>query len=181
MAKDKHPEDKAENKRSVLAEKPDKPEETNPVEESKATGTAATDDGRVVETTSPAVPDSAPDVDEENGPNPNAELSAEAVAELCGELTNAEAGYLPLDKDGYIIGPAKRGEPGPDEFFARVICNDTGGFHQRALTTPAGAPITRKMNPDQKRTDEDHNVHAREALEQEQSNAGDGQDSNDGS
>lgn len=152
----------------------DKPDQTNPVEESKADGTATTDDGRTVSTSgSVAVPEDAPDVNEEGEENVNAALDIETQQELCGELTANELGYLPLDEFGFITGPAKRGEPPEGQHFARVVKNGDfqKGFAGQVLTTPAGAPITRKMNPDQ-RKDGDHNRHAKEALENQTNNDG---------
>jgi len=151
-----------------------KPEQTNPVEESKQDGTATTDEGVKVELQPGALPENPPAADTADQPNPNRELSAEELEELAGELTNAESGYLPLDKDGYITGPAKRGTPPEDSFYAPVICNDTGSRRDRGLTTPSGAPITRKMNPVQQQAGDDHNRHAREALEEQSGDENDG-------
>lgn len=144
-------------------------DQTNPVEESKATGTATTDDGREVAATPGAVPEDAPDVNEtEDGENPNAALAIDVQEDLKGELTGNEQGWLPLNEEGYITGRAKRGQPPEDQPFAYVACNGEyqKGFAGQILTTPAGAPITRKMNPDT-RKDADHNENAKKALDEQ--------------
>ena len=113
-------------------------------EQSRRDGTAKTDDGRVVETKGPAVPDNAPDVSENDGKDPNAALSHEEIAALVGELEPGDEGYLLLDNKGFIKGTAKKGKPPEDVPFVPV--------HRRVDTTPAelatpsGAPITRRMN-----------------------------------
>lgn len=157
--------DKQEDKKGVLG-KDKSTAQTNPVEESKDTATATTDDGRTVSTAGVvAVGENAPDVSEQNDEdNPNRELTGDEQAELVGELTLGEKGWLPLNEEGFVTGPARRGQAPEGQHFAAVQCTGEGNFRGRGLTTPSGAPVLRKMNPDV-RIDEDHNRNARDALE----------------
>lgn len=152
----------------VIVKDKDKPEQTDPVAESKESGTASTDDGREVALSPGAVPEGAPDVSVEDGLNVDAALSVDEMKELRGELTAGERGWLPLDADGYIIGAAKRGLPPaePDVWYADVIVNANWPEQGYFMTTPAGAPITRKMNPSSRQPDE-HNKRFEEAAEEQ--------------
>lgn len=117
-------------------------------EESKQSGTVTTDEGKMVDVSKvkgPAIPDGAPAVDAESPADKARLLNWDEQRELIGELQPGDEGYLPLDEDGNIIGPAKKGVPPEGVLAAKVVA----AFDTRPdlLQTPAGAPISARMNP----------------------------------
>lgn len=158
------PDETERKKDPVIVKDSDRPEQTDPVEESRATGTAHTDDGREVRLNPGAVPEGAKDVSDD-GRDPNRALDADELKELKGELTAGEIGHLPLDAEGYITGAAKRGEPEPGSFFAEVQLNSNWPQSGAYMTTPAGADITRRMTPSTRVSDE-HNKNFEKAAEE---------------
>lgn len=109
-------------------------------------GTATTEEGKKVELTPPAVPEGAPDVDEEKVEHKGRALSEEEVDKLVGDLEPGESGWIPLDEKGKPTGPAKKGTP-PEGQLAHTVVAPARPPRQ-AIMTPSGAPITDNMNPD---------------------------------
>lgn len=110
------------------------------VEQSKKDGTVTTEEGKVVEA---QTGESAED-------NEIAEkskvLSFDEAAELVGDLLPGDEGWVPLNAKGEITGPAKKGTPPKDQLAARVVAPEDTRPHP--LTTPSGAHLTHRMNPD---------------------------------
>lgn len=122
----------------------DKVEKKDTVKQSAKDGTVTTDEGKKVEAVSPAIPHPAPEVGSEE--EDVALLSVDEQEKFLGELKPGEAGYIPLNPDGTIAGPAKRGTPGEGELAARVMA--VGTRRADVLVTPSGAPLTVRMQPD---------------------------------
>lgn len=114
--------------------------DTDVVAESLKDGKATTDSGARVELTAPAVAHGAEFASEDADLGSFSEKEMETLA---GELENGDEGYLPLDKDGNVLGPAKKGYPAEGEYGAPVWLSPRDG-----LLTPAGAPIQKRMNID---------------------------------
>lgn len=111
----------------------------NALEESRKTGELTTDEGKKVEATSPAIPHGA-----ENQPEPESDFSLDEQMKLVGNLEPGDKCYLPTDAEGNVQGPAVEDIEKAGEWFVPVFV-DGDGTH---LLTSAGAPITRRMNPD---------------------------------
>lgn len=110
------------------------------VEQSKKDGTVTTEEGKVVEAqTGEAAEDN--EIAEKSRV-----LSFDEAAELVGDLLPGEVGWVPLNAKGEIIGPAKKGIPPKDQPAARVAAPEDTRPHP--LTTPSGAHLTHRMNPD---------------------------------
>jgi len=76
---------------------------------------------------------------------PSEPLTRDDVKALAGDLAFGELGYVELDEEGKPVGPAKRDYPEPGKPIARVV--GFGPRHYDEVVTPAGAPLTRQMNP----------------------------------
>lgn len=97
-----------------------------------------TDQGKAVEATGPVATEVPEDLNEEP-------FTEDELNDLVGDLEPGELGWLPLDRLGRVIGPAKKGKPGADELGTPVQA-----VVQRMpmiLQTPSGAPILKRMNP----------------------------------
>lgn len=113
-------------------------------------GIVETDEGKKIDLAKvrgAAIPDGAPGIDEEgDSASEKARiLNWDEQKELLGELNPGEEGYLPLDEDGNVIGPAKRGVPPKGTLGARVVA--PADTRPDLLSTPSGAPIMARMNP----------------------------------
>lgn len=110
--------------------------------QSQKTGTAQTEEGTTVST------DTGGPVakKEDETPEKAKILSREEQENLVGELEPGEEGWVPLNEVGEIIGPAKKGKAPADQLSARVVAPIDD--RTPALTTPSGAPLTHRMNPD---------------------------------
>lgn len=110
------------------------------VEQSKESGTVTTEEGKVVDATTGVASED----------NPVAEkvrvLSFDEVEKLVGDLEPGDEGWVPLNTKGEIIGPAQKGMPPRDTVAARVVAPQDTRPHP--LTTPSGAHLTHRMNPD---------------------------------
>jgi hypothetical protein len=107
-------------------------------------GTAYTDEGKHVELESPAVPGDGTPVDPPEAKDDS--LSRDEQEALVGDLEPGDVGHLPLNKDGTIAGPAKKG-PIPDGTLAASVQRPSDD-RQYVLSTPAGAPLSKRLNPD---------------------------------
>jgi len=76
---------------------------------------------------------------------PSEPLTPDEIKNLAGDLGFGELGYVELDEEGMPTGPAKRDIPEPGKPVARVVGIGTRRYDE--VTTPAGAPLTRNMNP----------------------------------
>jgi hypothetical protein len=110
------------------------------IKESRS-GEMTTDSGDKVEPVSPAIPHGA-----EHQPEPESDFSLEEQQKLVGDLEPGDKCYLPTDAEGNVQGPAVADIEAAGEWFVPVFV-DGDGTH---LLTSAGAPITRRMNPDTK-------------------------------
>lgn len=105
-----------------------------------------TDSGVVVKRTPGAIPDSAMEQSQVNVDEAEI-LDNEFLLGWVGELEPGESGYLPSDAEGNVKGPAKRGPIPVGEFGIPVVARvDTT---PAPITTPSGAPILKRMNPDE--------------------------------
>lgn len=120
--------------------------DTDIVKESAKTGEMTTDSGRKVDATGPAVPDSALINQLDDGVHNNRILTPEEEEKYAGELQPGDSGYLPLNPDGSIAGPAKLGNP-PEGMLAAKVTGVAPTTKPTTLQTPAGAPISHTMNP----------------------------------
>ena len=75
-------------------------------------------------------------------------MEKDEVNGLVGEIKRGELAHLKLDEEGHPTGPATRDIPGPDDVTAAVYGTPMVQFDD--LVTPAGAPITKVMNPEPK-------------------------------
>jgi hypothetical protein len=109
------------------------------VEQSKQDGTVTTDEGKVVDARTGVAAEKPENED-------HGALSYEEVEGLLGDLEPGDEGWVPLDEKGFIIGPAKKGKAPIGTLSASVYCPPDSRIPP--LTTPAGALLSKKMNPD---------------------------------
>lgn len=131
---------KTEESKKAELRKPAK-HDADPRKESIEKGEVTTDSGAKVEPVSPAIPHGAEyhqDEDENMG------FTDREARDLVGELEPGEDGWLPLDEEGNVTGPAKKGIPPEDQQACKVFHSAEKGI----LLTPAGAPIAKRMNAD---------------------------------
>lgn len=117
------------------------PKKNDPAAESKKTGEVTTESGEKVKATPPAINTPVGTTAEEDAPK---DLTLDEQEALVGELEPGETGWVELDKDGKPKGKAKRGIPPADTPVAAVLVSPH--FIRNIITTPAGAPLTNKMN-----------------------------------
>ena len=72
-------------------------------------------------------------------------LTAEDIRNFAGDLAAGEIGYIELDEFGEPKGPALKEIPDPGVPVARVVGSPVRKYDE--VVTPAGAPLTRNMNP----------------------------------
>lgn len=128
------------SKKVELKEPTPKKNDTDVKKESIETGKVTTDSGAKVEPVSPAIPEGAEHKQEDEGLG----FTRRELWDLTGELKSGEEGYLPLDREGNVQGPAKKGFPPEGQLACKVVHSAQDG----TLMTPSGAPIQKRMNPD---------------------------------
>lgn len=133
-----------------------KSEVVDNVEQSKQDGTMTTDQGKVVDAKTGVV------VEEQQPNEDHGALSYEEVEELLGDLEPGDIGWVPLDEKGFITGPAQKGNAPIGQLSAKVYCPPDSRIPP--LTTPAGALLSKKMNPD---TTKPENVNTLQGNESE--------------
>lgn len=75
-------------------------------------------------------------------------LTWEEQEAIVGEIPPGESGFLPLDELGHIAGPAIKSENYPDEGKRYKTIFRPAQPDRNLLLTPAGAPLTNRMQPD---------------------------------
>ena len=125
------------------------------IEQSKRDGTLTTQEGTVVDAKT-GVP-----VDKDNPNEKDGALSHEEVEALLGDLEPGDTGWVPLDEKGNITGPAKKGNAPIGTLSASVYCPPDSRVPP--LTTPAGALLSKRMNPDTQKPEHVNTLQADES------------------
>lgn len=118
----------------------------NNVDQSKKDGTVTTNEGKKVEATSPAIPAGAEDkaINDEKAEKNAIIVEEEDIKSYYGELEAGDKGWIPLEEDGRLAGPAKKGRPPENQPFVEVYRH---GPPHGEVTTMSGAPLMKIMNP----------------------------------
>lgn len=73
-------------------------------------------------------------------------LKYEEQEKYLGDLEPGDEGYLPLDENGYVAGPATKEKPARGQKWCRVV--SPAASRPPLLQTPSGSPLANFMNPD---------------------------------
>lgn len=120
-----------------------KPAPKRDAEADSKTGVMTTDSGKEVEPVSPAIPHGAENVVEDDD---NDVFTKDELLSMIGKFEPGDKVFLPTDAEGNLKGTLTDNIDEAGEWFVPAFITVDG----EGIATSAGAPISKRMNPDTK-------------------------------